>query len=399
MSKVLILGRFSPTQKRDQTRNGDKIYYFIALRTSPTKAISYKCLINVRVIKVTEGHERRQSKDRNQEGIVSWREIIMKQTTTILFLICFYTQQRLSTHAAQTSHPSTLRLLSNTCLYSRRIVFQSFLTVLPLLRASAAAATITTNCNDGRIIAESAVPGAYQQVCMTLELREIPLHTISTNIYIQQGQVAAGRTGVAVWNSALLLVRSMDFITMKDPSWLHGKTVLELGCGTGVTSIAMQKLGASHVIATDGNPNVLELAKTNVERNNISNAVKVSELQWGLMNAIDYSDTADIVIGSDLTYNSGTWRVLSETISTVLKPGGIAIYLSLGHGGFNVNGEVNGFLQVIEGLKLVGDTSSPRILPVSSLQRLLDSIITLEEKVVLDATGGAKVIVLQKPVN
>ena len=224
-------------------------------------------------------------------------------------------------------------------------------------------------------------------------------HTISTNIYIQQGQVAAGRTGVAVWNSALLLVRLMDFITMKDPSWLHGKTVLELGCGTGVTSIAMQKLGASHVIATDGNPNVLELAKTNVERNNISNAVKVSELQWGLMNAIDYSDTADIVIGSDLTYNSGTWRVLSETISTVLKPGGIAIYLSLGHGGFNVNGEVNGFLQVIEGLKLVGDTSSPRILPVSSLQRLLDSIITLEEKVVLDATGGAKVIVLQKPVN
>ena len=279
-------------------------------------------------------------------------------------------------------------------------MFQA-MTILPLLPVSATITTTitTTNCNDGRIIAELAVPGAYQQVCMTLERREIPLHAVSTTIYIQQGQVAAGQTGVAVWNSALLLVRLMDVITVKDPPWLHGKTILELGCGTGVASIAMQKLGASHVIATDGNQNVMELTRTNVEYNNVSNTVKVSELQWGFMNAIDFCDTADIVIGSDLTYNSGTWRILSETISTVLKPGGIAIYLSIGHVGFNVNGELNGFLQVVEGLKLVGDTASPMILPVSSLQQLLDSIITLEEKAVLEATGGAKVIVLQKPVN
>jgi SAM-dependent methyltransferase len=282
----------------------------------------------------------------------------------------------------QTNPPSS-HLLSRRCLVHS-------LTILPVLPATA------SSCNKGTIIAESAVPGAYQQVCMTLEQRQVPLPSISNTLQIQQGQVAAGRTGVAVWNSALLLVRLLDALTRKDSRWLYDKTILELGCGTGVASIAMAKLGASHVICTDGNPDVLELAQRNVELNNVGSNVQVSELQWGLLNAIDYSDVADVVIGSDLTYNSGTWRVLSETLTTVLKPGGFVVYLSLGHAGFNVNGELNGFLQVNEDLQVVDDTS--HFLPVAQLQKLLGEIVTPEEESVLDATGGVRVVVLQKPV-
>jgi SAM-dependent methyltransferase len=283
--------------------------------------------------------------------------------------------------------------------------------IWPEISIASTASTATSVCNDGTIIAESAVPGAYQQICMTLEQRQIPLlrssHTTTTTtttpLYIQQGQVASGQTGVAVWNAALLLVRLLDAITQLDSSWLHDKTIMELGCGTGVASIALNKLGASRVLCTDGNPNVLELARTNMELNHIhvdsnnNSNVQVVQLPWGFLNAMDYSDVADIVIGSDLTYNSGTWRVLAETLVTVLKPGGFVVYVSLGHAGFNVNSELNGFLQVIndDELRLVSDTS--HLLPVAQLQTLLDEIVlTPEEKSVLDATGGARVVVLQK---
>ena len=72
-------------------------------------------------------------------------------------------------------------------------------------------------------------------------------------------------------------------------------------------------------------------------------------LQWGFLDAMGYAEYADIVIGSDLTYNRnpGSWRVLAETLYRILKPGGNVLYLTTGHAGFNVDGELNGFLSVV----------------------------------------------------
>jgi ribosomal protein L11 methylase PrmA len=204
-----------------------------------------------------------------------------------------------------------------------------------------------------------------------------------------------------VWNSALLLTRLLDTLTLKDPSWLSKTptTALELGCGTGLASIAAAKCGAARVIATDGNPNVLHLARENVRLNHVEGQVRVELLQWGFLGASDYAEEADLMIGSDLLYNPGMWKVLAETISTVLKPGGIAIYLSLGHTGFNVNAEVNGFLSVIqsEGMKIVQDgstTSSP--LPVSSVSDALAECVSSKERSVLNESGGCRVVVLRQ---
>lgn len=211
--------------------------------------------------------------------------------------------------------------------------------------------------------------------------------------------MGAGRTGVAVWNSCLLLTRLLDALTRQSPSWLDNKTVVELGCGAGLASISAAKLGASQVLATDGNSDVVELAKQNVNRNQVGERMEATTLQWGFLDAVDYADIADVVIGSDLTYNSGSWRVLAETLSTILKPGGIVLYLTPGHAGFNVDGEINGFLSVVqsEGFEIVGEGSSVPP-PFQNLSRTLLQCLSPQEKSVLDATGGARVILLRKPV-
>lgn len=267
---------------------------------------------------------------------------------------------------------------------SRRSVLEALVLANTVLipTGSCSAQDEEAECQRGVVVTESAIPGAYQSMCMLQEERRIPFQ--KEILTIQQGSsVGAGRTGVAVWNSCLLLTRLLE---QTGTDYVRDKTVLELGCGTGLASIACARLGAARVIATDGNPTVVELARDNAERNK-ARVVETANLPWGLLDAMEFSDAADVVMGSDLTYNSGTWRVLAETINTVLKPGGCFLYLTLGHSGFNVKGELDGFLQVIaaEGL-VVEPTKLEQQLSLSS-----------QEQSVLDGTGGVRVLLLRKP--
>ena len=193
---------------------------------------------------------------------------------------------------------------------------------------------------------------------------------------------------MAVWNSGILLTRLLDNLCQIDPSYLKEKVVVELGCGVALASIAAAKLGASSVMATDNNEEVLALAQRNIEANKISNA-KTSSLQWGLLDAFEFAETADVIIGSDLTYNPNTWRSLAESMSTILKAGGIVIYLSLGHSGFSVTGELDGFTSVAEnvGLQKVYN---------KAIERALPQILSRDEINIIDANGGVRVMVLVK---
>lgn len=182
------------------------------------------------------------------------------------------------------------------------------------------------------VLTESAVPGAYQQECMQLPVRSIPIQQVSSDsrqkrevvLHLQQGVAGAGSTGMAVWNSSLLLSRLLQALARLQPRWLARKAVLELGCGPGLVSLTAAALGASHVVATDGNPDVVRLASTNLEENQArlvdsssnnrspnTRLIEAQQLPWGMLSAMDWYESADLVLGSDLTYNAGTWRALA----------------------------------------------------------------------------------------
>ena len=337
---------------------------------------------------------------------------------------------------------------------------------------STSTSNIENICQNGALMSESAVPGAYSSVCMGLPERVIPLpkyrercrSLISKNLFdngssgqpgtiiVQQQAGGSGNTGMTVWNSGLLLTRLLDAMvgelqqrerqrrggsaTSKDENdnnfWMN-QDVIELGCGTSLCSIAAQQLGARSVIATDGNPGVLQLAESNIRRNcyytnssDDTNAeiagtnptslkelnIRTEPLQWGFLNSMDYSECASFVIGADLTYNAGSWRVLAETIATILKTkndkmddnnaltGTItstasnqcyALYLSIGHEGFNVNAEMDGFLSVCKSFGLVILPNGVEGIDVESL--LLTSLSEPEKKI-LAQSGGFRVAVL-----
>jgi len=266
--------------------------------------------------------------------------------------------------------------------------------------------TLDSCPNPSNLSPETQIPGSYISSCADLSQRVYKLSSVPSSITISQGlngdggqSTSTGRTGVFVWNSGLLLTRLLDKINERDSSFLRGRTVLELGMGVGLSSIAVAKLGAGKVIATDGNEEVLQLARENIKNNFDGDNIQVQKLMWGMLNAMDFYGEVDLVIGSDLTYNSGTWKLLAETVSTILKPGGIFLYLSLGHAGFNVTGEIAGFLNVAvsEGMKVLTKDDNSWPLPnISSLGDLLEANLSHDEKDILRLTGGAKVIMMQK---
>jgi hypothetical protein len=82
---------------------------------------------------------------------------------------------------------------------------------------------------------------------------------------------------------------------------------------------------------------------------------------------------------------------------TILKTGGIVIYLTLGHSGFNVGGELSGFAAVAEnvGLQKVKSGSNMSF-GGNSIESLLPQVLSEDEKNVIDSNGGVRVLVLTK---
>lgn len=316
-------------------------------------------------------------------------------------------------------------------------------------------------CQNGALIGELAVPGAYSSTCMGLSERIVPLPRYqervaamnrkiksadiqqSGTITVQQKAGGSGNTGMTVWNSGLLLTRLLDGMVdelqrqqpqkggeSSDNAFWRNQDVIELGCGTGLCSIAAHRLGAKSVLATDGNPRVLQLAEANIRQNCYENidsdgsqitdpaltpevssrspsTIRAESLQWGFLNAMDYSESASFVIGADLTYNPGSWDTLAETIATVLKTENdnvssgtgatpisnrcYALYLSVGHDGFNVNAEVDGFLSVAKEKGLIRIEDGVEGI---DLNELLRKTLSDAEKKIISQGGGFRVVVL-----
>ena len=97
-----------------------------------------------------------------------------------------------------------------------------------------------------------------------------------------------------------------------------GTRVIDVGCGSGILSIAAALLGCRYVLGTEIDPAAVEIARDNVELNGVASNVKV--LEADLMNGINFK--ADIIVANlmhDLVI-----RLAPEAI-TRLDEGGVFI--------------------------------------------------------------------------
>jgi ribosomal protein L11 methyltransferase len=75
---------------------------------------------------------------------------------------------------------------------------------------------------------------------------------------------------------------------------LSGRRVIDVGTGSGVLALAAWKLGAIHVTAIDNDPDALENARDNVQRNGGGNAIAIRESDLSIASL----EPADLVIAN-----------------------------------------------------------------------------------------------------
>ena len=120
----------------------------------------------------------------------------------------------------------------------------------------------------------------------------------------------------------LILDPGMAFGTGSHPTtrlcleWLernvaNGCTVLDYGCGSGILAIAASRLGAGRVAGVDIDPQAVEAARANAERNGVSAFFADS--------ATPVAGEYDLVVANIL---SNPLRVLAPAICAHVRPGG-----------------------------------------------------------------------------
>ena len=95
---------------------------------------------------------------------------------------------------------------------------------------------------------------------------------------------------------------------------LHGKSVLDVGCGSGILAIAALKLGATRAVGIDNDPQALLASRDNAERNDVADRLQVFTPE----NAPD--ETYPVVVANIL---ASALDALAERIASRVAPGGV----------------------------------------------------------------------------
>lgn len=150
-------------------------------------------------------------------------------------------------------------------------------------------------------------------------------------------QIQTGDVGVVVWDAALVLTHYLEAENHRQQGkWLVGKTVVELGCGTGVVAVEAASRGA-FVVATD----LTDLTEL-MEKNKSSNLALIQAndgrlecmaLDWARPVPHDLTDTLtrwktednfsssfphpDIILLSDCVYYESSVKLLVDTLDAL----------------------------------------------------------------------------------
>ena len=100
----------------------------------------------------------------------------------------------------------------------------------------------------------------------------------------------------------------------RDGSGLGDKSVLDVGCGSGILAIAALKLGAQHAVGIDNDPQALLASRDNAMRNDV--ATRLDVFMPDAAPAAQY----DVVVANIL---ASALDALADNIAARVRPGGV----------------------------------------------------------------------------
>lgn len=131
-------------------------------------------------------------------------------------------------------------------------------------------------------------------------------------------------------------------------SLIKGKTVLELGCGLGLPSLVAAQLGGD-VLATDYHPDVEEYFHRNCRHSNLD---EIAYQRFNWRDSVEEIGKFDVVMGSDILYESKHPKEVAAGLIRFLKKKGIILLADPGRNYLKV------FLEAMEEAGFAQDCES-----------------------------------------
>ncbi|KAG9408311.1 hypothetical protein AC1031_021552 [Aphanomyces cochlioides] len=168
--------------------------------------------------------------------------------------------------------------------------------------------------------------GRLAQPSFKYKIQE-PKHGIEYITAIQDRSICESETPVAashghiVWDAAIALA---DYC---QEAKLDCKHVLELGAGIGLVGMVLSAMGCPDVVLSDQRY-CLPLLEKNIAENfpaTHPSPPRTAELQWGDDKASAAFKNVDLIVASDVIYNSSVFPLLYQTLDKIASPSTVVL--------------------------------------------------------------------------
>jgi len=167
----------------------------------------------------------------------------------------------------------------------------------------------------------------------TIEFDEIDIHvrSLKNNLQFSDTDGKAEKLGISsaswplfgvVWPSGEVLAHYMSDYN------IEGKKILEIGCGIGLSSLILSQRNAD-ITATDYHPEAEFFLAENI---NLNKGRKIPFFRTGWADEIVCKEKFDLIIGSDILYESEHALILPEFINRHAKESCEVIIVDPGRG-------------------------------------------------------------------
>ena len=179
-----------------------------------------------------------------------------------------------------------------------------------------------------------------EQSAQDLASNAVPFDFRSVTLRMSSG--FGSTTGLTLWPAGFLLCEWV----LQHPDLFRGRRVLELGCGIGLTSVLLHRAGASTLVCTDGDEQVVLNLHANFRINGLPDitpiatsadadansndtlgpGVFVAQLLWGSDESVDLIRRAapEVIVSCDTIYLPEFHEELACTLKEALTPRTIA---------------------------------------------------------------------------
>ncbi|KAI8335920.1 putative methyltransferase-domain-containing protein [Chlamydoabsidia padenii] len=145
-----------------------------------------------------------------------------------------------------------------------------------------------------------------------------------------------------IWDSALVMSRMLEQMAHYKPDYLDGKHILDLSAGTGLLGLSVAKNAQPSKVTITELDEATDLIKSNISLNQYlipKCPILVKPLLWGSKSQASACGKADIILASDVLYESEFFQDLVKSFVDLCNTPSGKIYIGYKRRGFDAEEE------------------------------------------------------------